>query len=76
MNVKELIEILEKYPPEMKVLQRGYESGYNDIYEVEKETVQHVDVGTSYWEGDYQSTGLSGFGKPIGEPEDCVLIGG
>lgn len=31
MNVKELIEILEKYPPDMRVVVEGYEDGYDDI---------------------------------------------
>ena len=31
MNVKKLIEILEKYPNDMRVIVDGYEGGYDDI---------------------------------------------
>ena len=30
MNVGHLIEELQKYPPEMRVIVNGYESGYSD----------------------------------------------
>lgn len=34
MTVKELICELEKMPPEMKVVVRGYENGFNDVISV------------------------------------------
>jgi len=30
MNVQQLIEELQKYPPEMRVIVEGYEGGYSD----------------------------------------------
>ena len=30
MNVQQLIEELQKYPPEMRVIVDGYEGGYSD----------------------------------------------
>jgi hypothetical protein len=30
MNVQQLIEELQKYPPEMRVIVKGYEGGYSD----------------------------------------------
>jgi len=30
MNVQQLIEELQKYPPEMRVIVHGYEGGYSD----------------------------------------------
>ena len=30
MNVQQLIEELQKYPPEMRVIVQGYEGGYSD----------------------------------------------
>ena len=31
MNVQQLIEKLQKHPPEMRVIVSGYEGGYNDL---------------------------------------------
>jgi hypothetical protein len=31
MNVQQLIEELQKHPPEMRVIVAGYEGGYNDL---------------------------------------------
>ncbi len=31
MNVKELVEILGEYPPDMRVVVDGYEEGYDDL---------------------------------------------
>ncbi len=31
MNVQQLIEELQKHPPEMRVIVQGYEGGYNDM---------------------------------------------
>jgi hypothetical protein len=31
MNVQQLIEELQKHPPEMRVIIRGYEEGYDDL---------------------------------------------
>ena len=36
MTVRELIQLLEKQPPEMKVVVRGYEAGYNDAIRLEE----------------------------------------
>lgn len=39
MNIKELIEELKTYPPDMPVIVEGYESGYNDITEIKEISV-------------------------------------
>jgi hypothetical protein len=31
MNVQQLIEELQKHPPEMRAIVSGYEGGYNDL---------------------------------------------
>jgi len=51
--VKELIEKLQSYPPEMRVLGRGYESGYNDIDDVEMFDVHHC-TDNPWYDGEYQ----------------------
>jgi len=34
MTASELIILLQKFPPETKIVVRGYEDGYNDIIEL------------------------------------------
>ncbi len=34
MTAKELISLLKEQPPEIKVVIRGYEEGYNDIQQL------------------------------------------
>lgn len=53
MIVQELIDELKKYPAEARVLGTGYESGYEDIHEVEFKDVFIYPDNPSY-EGTYQ----------------------
>lgn len=34
MTAKELINLLQELPPEIKIVVRGYEEGYNDIQQL------------------------------------------
>lgn len=45
MQIKKLIEILQKYPPETQVMVDGYEGGFDEIEErrIKKITVQKLD---------------------------------
>jgi hypothetical protein len=45
MQIKKLIEILQKYPPETRVMVDGYEGGFDEIEErrIKKITVQKLD---------------------------------
>jgi hypothetical protein len=54
MNVKELKELLSKYPDSMRVVVRGYEEGYNDI-QCLKEWLMAIDIcaGTYFGAHDY-----------------------
>ena len=36
MNVNQLIKRLQMYPPDLRVVVRGYEAGYNDVDTFEK----------------------------------------
>ena len=58
MNVKELIQLLRKHPPEMRVIVDGYEGGYDDTRGLEIKNIAlnahkewyygpHADVGDS-----------------------------
>ena len=62
MTVKQLIKILEKYPKSRKVLVNGFESGYDDIYEV-KVLKLAQDKFTPDWEGMYNSPKQGETGK-------------
>lgn len=59
MTVEELIEKLQGYPPTMRVLGRGYESGWNDLYNVEALNVNYY-PDNPWYEGQYQDNDLMG----------------
>jgi hypothetical protein len=41
MTAQELINLLKNFPPEHKVVIRGYEDGFNDILELRRIRVIH-----------------------------------
>ena len=52
MTVKELIQILESYPNDLRVVVSGYEEGFDDIAPERISVVKiQLDVGTEPWEG-------------------------
>ena len=58
MTVKELVELLEKYPDNLRVVVNGYEDGFDDISPERISTTKiQLDAGTHDWEG--QHGGLS-----------------
>jgi hypothetical protein len=40
MNVQQLIEELQKHPPEMRVIVKGYEGGYDDLDSPEQRSIR------------------------------------
>ena len=54
MTVKELMEFLEKYPDDLRVVVNGYEDGYDDISpnRIFTRKIQ-LDAGTPDWEGQH-----------------------
>ena len=54
MNVKELIEMLDRYPADMRVVVQGYEDGYDDVADSSLKQI-HVKLraGKQRWEGDH-----------------------
>lgn len=52
MTVKELVEFLEKYPKDLRVVVNGYEDGYDDISpnRIFTRKIQ-LNAGTPDWEG-------------------------
>ncbi len=52
MTVQELMELLEKYPDDLRVVVNGYEDGYDDISPERIFTRKmQLDAGTQDWEG-------------------------
>lgn len=52
ISVEGLINLLKNYPPEMKVIVDGYESGYTEVKQIKQvraSTQGHV----GYYEGEY-----------------------
>jgi hypothetical protein len=54
MTVKELAELLERYPDDLRVVVNGYEDGYDDIAP-ERISVKKIqlDTKTHDWEGQH-----------------------
>jgi hypothetical protein len=53
MTIKELIQELQKYPEDTRVLVHGYEDGFDDVSEV-KEGVFNENVNTEWYYGKHQ----------------------
>jgi hypothetical protein len=50
MTVKELIEQLSQFEPDTPVVVKGYEAGFNDVYEVELLSIQ-LNTNTIWYYG-------------------------
>lgn len=54
MTVRELIDILHDYPPDLRVVVNGYEDGYDDLTPSQLDVVEiALNVGRNSWEGDH-----------------------
>ena len=52
MTVRELIDLLERYPTDMRVVVNGYEQGYDDLHPRQISVVNiALDTGVHEWEG-------------------------
>ena len=66
MTIAELIEQLQKYPQDTRVVVRGYEGGVNDVGEVE-ETEIYLNYNTSWFYGKHEVVEYS-------TPRDCEKV--
>ena len=69
MNVQQLIEELQKYPPEMRVIVDGYEGGYNDCKPPKSTRIRlnvHDEDDWSYGRHDDES-------YPFCDHRDCAI---
>lgn len=52
MTVRELVELLQRYPDDMRVVVNGYEQGYDDLSPPQISVVGvALDIGVCDWEG-------------------------
>ena len=55
MTAKELIQHLQTLPPDIKIVVRGYEDGYNDILKLKPIKIKPNE--NAYWyEGEYEES--------------------
>lgn len=59
ISVEGLINLLKNYPPEMKVIVDGYESGYTEVKEIKQVRVFTQDP-VEYYAGEYDDYEGSG----------------
>ena len=61
MTVRELKELLDTYPDDLRVVVSGYEQGYDDLFPGQVAVVQlALDVGVEDWEGRHEEPDLIG----------------
>ena len=52
MTVRELVELLQRYPDDMRVVVNGYEQGHDDLSPPQISVVGvALDIGVCDWEG-------------------------
>ncbi len=66
MNVSKLIQHLSVFPPDMPVMIRGYEGGYNDVGTLEKVPIK-LNQNDQWYYGKHDSPGR-------GEEADVVAV--
>jgi len=52
MTITELIEVLRKYPPELQVVVKGYEDGFNDIDTIKQVSII-LNANEEWWYGSH-----------------------
>ena len=71
MTADELIQLLEKYPPGLRVVVNGYESGYDDLSPEQLSVVRvTLNTGKHSWEGQHEDAN----GQIGGEPDDADVV--
>ena len=55
MTVDELMQLLATYPPDLRVVVNGYESGYDDLSPEQLSVVRiALNMGKHRWEGQHE----------------------
>lgn len=71
LTAQRLIELLSAYPPDLRVVVDGYESGYDDLSAAQLQRVRiALGVGEERWMGDHEELGPGS--ADVGEGADVV----
>jgi hypothetical protein len=74
MNVQQLIEELQKHPPEMRVIVAGYEGGYNDLDSLKQRSIRlNVNPPEDWYYGTHEDQDYT-LGSEDGSIENALLI--
>ncbi len=74
MNVQQLIEELQKYPPDLRVIRKGYESGFDDVSIAKPmEIIVDYNGAHSWWNGKHVHPSSALPPRQIGD-ERALLI--
>jgi hypothetical protein len=74
MNVRQLIEELQKHPPEMRVIVNGYEGGYCDTDSLKQKTIRLNVHGRCLYYGPHDDAADYPLGDEKGIIETALLI--
>jgi hypothetical protein len=55
MTASELIKLLQEFPPDTKIVVRGYEDGYNDILKLRQVKIKY-NPDASWYYGEYSDS--------------------
>jgi len=74
MNVQQLIEELQNHPPDLRVIRKGYEGGFDDVSNAElMEIIVDYNDGHSWWNGKHVHPSQTLPPTPTGD-EQALLI--
>ena len=71
MTVKELAELLGKYPDDLRVVVNGYEEGYDDLA-AERISVVKIQLDTQIYDWEGQHSDFYGSEKEISDDAEIV----
>ena len=72
MTVNELIQQLQTYPGDMRVLALGYEGGFDDINLRTDDIVFNVNSKDTWYMGSHETVGMCGQYGTTGEK--CLIV--
>lgn len=59
-TVKEMIEVLQKFPPDMRIVTQGIKNGYENVFQPEIITVYRNEESMPEYEGEYDVNEING----------------
>ena len=76
VTIFELIQLLEKHSPDLRVVVNGYEDGYDDLSLEQLRVVKiSLDTGEQAWAGKHGDAGYLPQEKPVGlKVEDALVL--